>query len=258
MSDTLGGGTRSIYLALAEAAEPKLRSSERAAWMAQLDVEDDNLRAALDWSSSPIGDVELGLRLVAALGRFWHIRGYLEEWERWLGRAIARDQEAPARAVLRARALLERGLFHAYAGTSPGIYALDRGENCAALRDSGDRWGFAASLLILGNADIEQGEEERGQARFEQSLAVARASGDPWMIAYVLQAMGWLCYGNDARAIPLYEESIGLARATGDPLLLASNIVALGWTVLASDPMQAAARFRNAWRSTGRWDARRG
>src|SRR5262249_9781222 len=61
---------RDFYLALAERAEPELQRAEQVAWLKRLDLEQDNLRAALDWCLGDEEGVEAGLRLAAALPRF--------------------------------------------------------------------------------------------------------------------------------------------------------------------------------------------
>ena len=80
------------YVELAEAAEPTLMSAERGAAINRLVLEQDNLRAALSWSrhSSETADIELGLRLAAALFWFWNVRGQVSEGLAWLDALLAR------------------------------------------------------------------------------------------------------------------------------------------------------------------------
>jgi non-specific serine/threonine protein kinase len=59
------------YLALAEEAEPKLLGAEQGEWLGRLEMEHDNLRAALEWSRSAEQRVESGLRMSGALYRFY-------------------------------------------------------------------------------------------------------------------------------------------------------------------------------------------
>ena len=51
------------FLALAERAEPELRGPRQAAWIDRLEIEYDNLHAALDWSAASPEGVETGLRI---------------------------------------------------------------------------------------------------------------------------------------------------------------------------------------------------
>src|SRR5262249_34573498 len=71
------------YLPLAERADLMLSSSEANTWLDRLEIEHDNLRAALDWvldNDQP----ELAVRLTGALWHFWYVRGHLREGGAWL------------------------------------------------------------------------------------------------------------------------------------------------------------------------------
>src|SRR5215207_3937537 len=72
-----------FFLALAETAEPHLRSPDEPAWPGRLEAEHDNLRVALAWAL-PGRDPRSGARAAAALWRFWVHRGHLAEGRRWL------------------------------------------------------------------------------------------------------------------------------------------------------------------------------
>src|SRR5206468_8226074 len=86
------------YLALAQAADVKLRGAEQLIWLDRLEQEHDNLRAVLHRSIGEVegvsfedrGNVEVGLRLANALSWFWHRRGYYNEGRNWLERGLAR------------------------------------------------------------------------------------------------------------------------------------------------------------------------
>ncbi len=77
-----------IFLALAERAESDLLGTGRAVLLDQLEMEHDNLRAALAWADSS-GDSELLVHLARALAGFWRIHWHQGEGERWLTRALA-------------------------------------------------------------------------------------------------------------------------------------------------------------------------
>ena len=96
------------YLALAEEAEQALLGPRQAAWLARLDEEHENLRAALGWARAH-GQAAVALRLTGALGRYWEMRGQYEAGRRWLEMALTTSSVAPV--DLRAKALDAAGLL---------------------------------------------------------------------------------------------------------------------------------------------------
>src|SRR5262249_41893802 len=60
-------------LILAETAEPELIGSSQKHWLNRLEVEHDNLRAALEWSRA-CERTDAILRFITALWRFWFVR----------------------------------------------------------------------------------------------------------------------------------------------------------------------------------------
>ena len=70
------------FLALAEAAGPGLRGPGELEWLDRLEVEHQNIRAAIDWYAQhePCD----ALRLAVAMSRFWGVRGHFTEGRRRL------------------------------------------------------------------------------------------------------------------------------------------------------------------------------
>src|SRR5438552_8851721 len=76
------------YLAVAERARPELQGKDQKRWLDVVELEHDNLRAALEFAISD-GRSDDAARLVYALWRFWQSRGYLREGRSWAERAVA-------------------------------------------------------------------------------------------------------------------------------------------------------------------------
>jgi predicted ATPase len=98
------------YLDLAMSLIPAMSGPAQAQALQRLEAEQDNLRAALGWACRR-GMADLGLRLAAALWRYWQVRGDVGEGRRWLEAALALpggDRAARATALAGA-AVAERG-----------------------------------------------------------------------------------------------------------------------------------------------------
>ncbi|MET8297932.1 BTAD domain-containing putative transcriptional regulator [Streptomyces sp. NPDC005180] len=77
------------YLALAERAEPLLRSAEQLPWIRRVETELDNLRSALHTVTAKEPDVETAQRLLTALAWFLWLRNYRAEGAEWAERVLA-------------------------------------------------------------------------------------------------------------------------------------------------------------------------
>jgi predicted ATPase/DNA-binding SARP family transcriptional activator len=251
---------------LAQAAEGQLSGSDQADWLERLDAEHDNLRAALDCLSAQDGSGTEELRLAAALGRFWYVRGHIQEGLLRLGHAIDRggehDEPALAKALRTGSALAviqgDYALAHDFASRSLSTY-----------RNLDDRVGAARSLSNLGAILHAQGEldlaaatldecirecgdlhEERllalaqnnrgdvalsqsdlvnAAAHFEASLAILRVLGDTANVARSLYNLGAVAVEQDklAHARSLLHESISLSQGVGDTEDVAWCLIAL-------------------------------
>ena len=115
------------YVEFAESRDPEVPTSIIEVVPASLDVEHDNLRAALTWALAH--EPRAALRLAVALWRYWLARGLLAEGRRWLEAVLTAVSELVRRA--RARAAGPRGFRPA-----PGHGRAARRDRCGNSRNS--------------------------------------------------------------------------------------------------------------------------
>jgi predicted ATPase/class 3 adenylate cyclase len=226
------------FLTFAEEAEPELEGPDQVAWMERLEADLDNFRAALSWLLE-VGEVELALRIGAALSLFWRIRGHLSEGRRWLSEGLSGGDAAPA--GVRARAMLVLGDLAWKQGDYPqGEEKLEA--SLALCREAGDRRGEAQALNSLGFIASEHNDLERAEKLLEESLALGRKASMPVVINSALNSLAALAaYRNDyARATVLLEEGLGIARAAGDVRGIAIHTTSLGATAVVTGEFERA------------------
>ncbi|HWT79799.1 MAG TPA: NB-ARC domain-containing protein, partial [Candidatus Methylomirabilis sp.] len=95
------------FLTFAEQAETELTGPRQNLWLDRLEIEHDNLRAALA-SAEAYGEVEIALRLAADLWRFWLVRSHMREGRERLERVLVLPG-AEKRTNARAKALHHAG-----------------------------------------------------------------------------------------------------------------------------------------------------
>jgi predicted ATPase/DNA-binding SARP family transcriptional activator len=227
------------YLGFAQRVAPLLRGPEQGMWMAHLEAEQHNLRAALRWASLDAPDQ--GLALAAALWRFWLARGHLGEGRAWLASFLAESRGDPA---LRAGALYGASAL-AYSQGDYHAAACSAQEALTLYRALGDRQGTAAALGGLATVARGRGDYAPARAWYEESLALQRDLGNRTGIAGTLNNLGELAYdyGDCARAVVLYEESLDLFRAQGDARHTALILHNLGRALFCQGAWERAGAF---------------
>ena len=166
-----------FYLALAEKAERTEGTQEQVAWLEHMDLEHDNLRAALAWSIE--NDVETGLRLAGATSWYWNIRGYIAEGRSWLDKALAQKHPGGAQDErLRAKALREcAGL--AWTATDYNVGKQLVAESVRMWRVLQDNIGLAEALITLTLLNQGPGMLSMACAAAEESVMLLREVEDP-------------------------------------------------------------------------------
>ena len=221
---------RDHYLAFAEHANAQLNGPHQAFWLSALELDIDNLRAALDWSMET--DLEAAVRMAGAMQWLWIMHGHVVEGLDRLEALIARADELQPGAGL-------AGLYHAAGNFWFRIDRYDlaraRYEQALALREQiGDERGIAGTLGALGNVAQYEGRFDEAIALFERSLERNRASGNR-----VWEAANLTCLGNCHRAMgrlaethAYYEPALALNREIGNRNGEAFVLDALGCVAL--------------------------
>jgi predicted ATPase/DNA-binding XRE family transcriptional regulator len=213
-------------LELAEEEERASRGPLQRAWLNRLETEHDNLRAALEWSLTPQGDTELGLRLTGSLSHFWYVRDHHSESRMWLQRALEQRSEASA---ARAKVLVGAGRLAWFQGEFARVNTLVE-ESLALYQELGDDAGAAFALLVLGRTAVSQGDLARGETLVEQSLASFRQQGNTWGIARAIIVLGdrALFEGEIDRATTRFQQALEIARDLEDAEGIALTLLYLG------------------------------
>ena len=223
---------------LAEAAEAALPGPDWQASLVRLELDDDNLRAALDRSLA--ADPDSGLRLAAGMWSSWLWRGYLAEGRRSLARALDRSATSTKE---RARALLGLAALSIRSG-EPGTGAQHANAAFAIYRDLGDTTGACRALQVLGVPSWSEGSLETAEDVYRRSLAIATEAGfeaGQAAALHGLAAVRWSA-GDRREAEELVDRSLTLFRSLADTTDVAPPMIDLG-EVLEPQPETGVLRL---------------
>ncbi len=230
-----------FFLAMAEEGELKLRSAEQSPWFKRLEVEHDNLRAALRWTLES-QEAEMGLRLAGALMVFWRSCNHTSEGRNWFERVLGQPA-AKAPAAARAKALLGAGAMAFFQGDLPEAQRLLE-ESVTGGREVGavGRRDLALALTILGHVTILRGTPGAACELAEEGRQLFQEVGHTWGVAMSLFILGkaTLELGDLLAARSLLEESAEKFRLVGDKQRFVLPVDALGVVALRQGDYAAA------------------
>jgi non-specific serine/threonine protein kinase len=275
------------YTGLAVAAEPYLTESRQLVYLARLDHEVDNLRAAFRWYFDA-GDISAGARLVRSLFWFCWYRGRHHEYRDWMERVLAQpgalegaalawtiaaaamyslvqgDAAAMRQGFEKALAIAREvgdnqtiawiRLLQAHELQNPDARGAVE-ESLARYHELRDMWGVVEATQMLGLVWYWRGDAKQARALFIESLAMARRLGDRRQIGGALERLGEVAaVANEAEARAYLTESLRFYRELGDLTGVASDEYYLGrLDVLNGHPESAGEHYRASLRLTRDW-----
>jgi predicted ATPase len=218
------------FLRFAEQVEPELYGPEQMQWFERIEDEYGNIQAALSWLYDRRELVD-GLRLSGSLGWFWFRRAHFAEGQHWLELFYTTAHKVGPPG-LRAQAAYFLGWLKLCVGSA--FWGNPEGkrffkESLGLWREAGNQRGIALSQVWLGWKDEIEGEEAWALA--DESVAIAKETGDPWTIAWCLKVAYSHLRRQDrdlAHRRASLEEAIALARETKDPFLISQALNGMG------------------------------
>jgi tetratricopeptide (TPR) repeat protein len=223
---------------LFKGAEAGMRSANLPHWLARIDADHDNIRAAIRHAVAR-GDVETALSLCWSAAHYWGTRGHVAE-----GRELAEAALAAGEGPPELRMHVENGA---------GVLSAEQGDFAAArthfesaletARALGHHSRIAGTVTNLATLAMYAGDYAAAVARYEEASEFSRALGDERQLSLAMQNVGIAHEGagHRDRAIEALEESLALARRVADPSHLASTQRSLARVLLDEDPPRALA-----------------
>jgi predicted ATPase/transcriptional regulator with XRE-family HTH domain len=207
----------SAYLTFAERAKQELSGPDQGVWLARLEAEHGNLRAAFDTCVAN-RETERAARFLEALHWFWLVHGHLTEGGERATR-VASLAAATDRPELRALALDHASALAFHLSDYAAACTLAE-QSLAIRRTQADLSSLPSVLVLLAAAELRHGEPGVARAHLEESMAIARQIGD--VVSYSRSVIDLANLAHEqadyAVAYSLYHESLALAREMDDTL----------------------------------------
>ena len=156
---------------LAEQTEPLSIAGHDAA---RLQLEQDNVRTALEWALER-DEVEIGLRLASAVHPLWVYSGHYAEGRTWLERLLALPA-AQTPSLARAKALTSHGQLLLLGSDFAGAEASARAA-LALYTAQGDTRGSGLACQVLGNTALQRGDLADADALHTRAVEQLREAG---------------------------------------------------------------------------------
>jgi tetratricopeptide (TPR) repeat protein len=246
------------YLQIALDAAPHLLGAQQMEWLERLRPEFYNFRYALDASLEIAGLAPHGLRLAAALGRFWEIRSLLVEGAELLANLLLHPANAAPTSDRAAGLAVAGRLAWISDRIEPG-FAYTR-EALDIYRALGDEPAIAAIAVDLAFYQFDARKFDEARALIREAETIAQRLADKRLLAQVrrVQAVEATMDQQYPESLLLHEQSLALFREIGD--IWFTGIVQWGVGITATflgDFDKAHAAFKEclegSWSVGNRW-----
>lgn len=215
-----------FFLDLVETAGDGLRTGDQTVWLARLEADHDNIRAAFGWAMAH-DDPECVAEAGWSLWMFWWIRAHLEEGLLCMNVCLQRSDQLSREA--RAHAAAVAGVMH--------FWKADFGQAAPLIapaleefRALGDKTGIALCQLALGFIEASLSDPSTAFARFDEARELFESQNDLWGRTLSLNAICWLGLSLDVADLPeeYFEQAVSLAKQIGVSADLAMAVGNLG------------------------------
>jgi predicted ATPase/DNA-binding XRE family transcriptional regulator len=202
------------FLGVARDADARYGRISNMEFLASVEPDLGNFRAALDWSLGRENDVIVGAQLAGALGWVYRQTALFAEGARWCEKALQLDAELDDGVAGR----LHMALSFFYFNMGEMGRALDAAENAtASYSRAGERAELSWSLTQQAYCLYLLGRPNEARDAVTSAVAVAREQNDTFRLAGALNAFAVTIPVERAaeRFAPL-EEAVRYYRAAGD------------------------------------------
>jgi predicted ATPase/class 3 adenylate cyclase len=214
------------FAILAADAKAALMGADRIAWLARLDAELANIRAALAWAREH--EPAIGLRTATALWRYWLQRGQLDEGKRWLERFVSTGDDG-AHDEARVQALGALGGVAYWQHDLPTMRAA-YAEALEIARELGEPALVGRALYDASYSAAIAGDHARGFAMLREAAALAERTGDRGLGAEIASAVVFsemTSLGSEP-ALERLAAAIGVMRELGHHAKVSDALIGLG------------------------------
>jgi len=230
------GAHAAAFLAVAEADGSRHAGLAKKEWLKRVEVEHNNIRAALAWYRQH--DPPAALRLAAAMSAFWSLRGHHTEGRQRLAELLDLVPDVSA-----ARVSALNGA--AWLAIDQGDYAQAAdmlGESIGLSRTLGDTVGEGIATVYLGRSKMSRGRIAEGAPDVARAVALVNEAGDRPAIAFTMFYSGLVAQltGRLEAACDLLARCAAMAAGLGLAPLSARARQMLGYVRLDLGELSAA------------------
>src|SRR4030095_3010767 len=235
------------FVRLVEQAEPKLRGTDQLEFLDRLDLEQENLRAALRLALGPDTNsnnhyAEHAARLVGALWLFWFIRGHFSEGRYWAEGALAAlETQDPTFAIL-GKVLYVAASFCYFQGDLSRANTLSERSLDLSTANT-DVFGQVICCHHQGLVAGIRGESAQASEYFNRGLVLATSLEAMWLIGVMMSDLGSLALISDDldHASHHYRQALEVARQSGDKLTILYTLSNMAEHALQQGDLEQAA-----------------